>query len=432
MAVVPSARFQPGNYFKSKYLHIVKSDEENAWLFYQLLTGQLYRLDADEKALFDDFMNLNPGSEAFESFVQRGLLVDYDELESLKTKHLRCNEEIFNLMICPTLGCNFDCIYCTETGNKREGLMTAAVMEGVFNYVERNLKSGSFKTLRMEWFGGEPLLGIHIIEKLGGRIKALCDDLKVELETRIITNGYLLNQKAVDILEAQGLDFIEITVDGPKEIHDTLRTLKGGSGTYERIIHNMENIRTRAEIRVNCILSKINKEYFREVVKIIEDIKRKTGNHIYVIAERMMLTAGSREYVRDKVIGYEEYCRLFAEGGGLSVSDMKPKKWRCTGVLKNSFSIDERGNVYKCNAFLGMDEHIVFTVFDEKIRNQKEIDYFLDRSFPGRAECLACKLLPVCMGLCPLDSENSVVCHRLKNYLDAYVRNLAREQLRKC
>jgi uncharacterized protein len=91
------------------------------------------------------------------------------------------------------------------------------------------LAGGSF--FGVTWYGGEPLLGIPVIERLTSKFKEICERKKAEYTAGSI-NGYLFTTKIVKQLLGLGIDFAQITVDGPKETHDSRRPLVGGGQTY--------------------------------------------------------------------------------------------------------------------------------------------------------------------------------------------------------
>ena len=43
---------------------------------------------------------------------------------------------------------------------------------------------------------------------------------------RIMTNGYLLPEKAEGLIKA-GLDYAQVSIDGPEEVHDSIRGVEG-------------------------------------------------------------------------------------------------------------------------------------------------------------------------------------------------------------
>ena len=55
----------------------------------------------------------------------------------------------------------------------------------------------------------------------------------------IITNGLLLTPEMVDRLIPFGLNGIKITLDGDRDTHNQMRPLRGGQGTFDKIIDNV-------------------------------------------------------------------------------------------------------------------------------------------------------------------------------------------------
>ena len=55
----------------------------------------------------------------------------------------------------------------------------------------------------------------------------------------IITNGLLLTPEVVDRLLPFGLNGVKITLDGDRDTHNRMRPLRGGQGTFDRIIENI-------------------------------------------------------------------------------------------------------------------------------------------------------------------------------------------------
>ena len=64
----------------------------------------------------------------------------------------------------------------------------------------------------------------------------------------VITNGLLLTPEVVDRLEPFGLASFKITLDGDQAAHDRMRPLRGGQGTFDRIIENIRRVAHRCNI----------------------------------------------------------------------------------------------------------------------------------------------------------------------------------------
>ena len=91
------------------------------------------------------------------------------------------------LIILPTEKCNFRCSYCYETF--AIGRMQLAVQEAVCRLIASR---DDLDQLEISWFGGEPLLGLPVIRKIGAFAHAFADKYGIALLGSMTTNGYLL------------------------------------------------------------------------------------------------------------------------------------------------------------------------------------------------------------------------------------------------
>ena len=66
----------------------------------------------------------------------------------------------------------------------------------------------------------------------------------------IITNGLLLTEEVVDRLMPFGLKGVKITLDGDRDTHNRMRPLRGGQGTFDRIIENIRRVAGRCGIAI--------------------------------------------------------------------------------------------------------------------------------------------------------------------------------------
>jgi len=106
--------------------------------------------------------------------------------------------------------------------------------------------------------GGEPLL--H--RKVGDFIayakvnKHFCT---------LVTNGWLLSGRVQELCNA-GLDLLTVSLDGPKDIHNSLR----GKGSYERIIAGIETILRQPDRPIILISMAISNMNFDQVERTYE------------------------------------------------------------------------------------------------------------------------------------------------------------------
>ena len=146
-----------------------------------------------------------------------------------------------------TLQCNFACDYCFQGDhgdyNKFAEKMSLETAHGVGDWIERELDALQPEKLTLTFFGGEPLLNLPVDVRrwpsgCGTRDRAR----GVAQSISIITNGLLLTEEVVDRLLPFGLRGVKITLDGDRDTHNRMRPLRGGQGTFDRIIENVRKV----------------------------------------------------------------------------------------------------------------------------------------------------------------------------------------------
>lgn len=118
-----------------------------------------------------------------------------------------------NYIILPTTGCNARCPYCFEENMKIQ-TMTEETANRLIDFICENKGYGS---VRLRWFGGEPLISSNII-------RLICNTLKmrnIEFMSSITTNGSLFTRELVhEAKEQWHLDFVQVSLDGVREDYD--------------------------------------------------------------------------------------------------------------------------------------------------------------------------------------------------------------------
>ena len=89
--------------------------------------------------------------------------------------------------------------------------MSPEVQDDVVSLAERMLDASRSNELSVTWFGGEPLLAPGVVESLSQRLMALMRD-RGSYKASIITNGYLLTQKNIDMLARCKVDSAPATL----------------------------------------------------------------------------------------------------------------------------------------------------------------------------------------------------------------------------
>lgn len=117
-----------------------------------------------------------------------------------------------------TWQCNLSCVYCFEKHKRKDKVMTLETAKGIIMNEFRQFEaSGGKGVLKVEFFGGEPLLNFKLIKELSEWIWE--QDFHLNYILSVTTNGTLLNDemKAWFTKHKQHFRLI-LSVDGTEEM----------------------------------------------------------------------------------------------------------------------------------------------------------------------------------------------------------------------
>ncbi|UCD95056.1 MAG: SPASM domain-containing protein [Candidatus Zixiibacteriota bacterium] len=350
--------------------------------------------DAKEKELVSQLQ--------YGGFVLSG---DFDEREDLTFRHLmnRYDQTTLGLVIAPTMACNMACEYCYEADKK--GRMSAEIVETILDFVEKRARN--LQLVDINWYGGEPLLAMDIIEDITESMQDLAEEYKFTCSSSMISNGYLLTKEIVDKLRELKVSMIQITLDGPARIHNRKRPLKNGRESYDTIVENIKYATTKMAIgmRVNVDKS-FTEDTIAEMLCELKDaeLQDRVGIYFGLLEPATSVCANISESCYNNADFSKEeikFYRLLLEHGFRIEKLPSPVSVFCMSQDVNSFLIDPGGNLYRCFNHVGNREKSMGNI-------KSNIDYnhpnftglfrfnpFLD------GDCKDCAILPVCMGGCP-------------------------------
>jgi uncharacterized protein len=133
--------------------------------------------------------------------------------------------------------CNLDCHYCFYLEKDKlypetpDWAMSDEVLDA---YVHSYTQSQSGNDVYFGWQGGEPtLLGVEFFRRaIALQKKYACGK---SVHNALQTNGVLLDDEWGEFLSKNHF-LVGISIDGPKELHDTYRTDKGGQSTFDQVL----------------------------------------------------------------------------------------------------------------------------------------------------------------------------------------------------
>jgi uncharacterized protein len=136
--------------------------------------------------------------------------------------------------------CNLRCVYCYETFAL--GHMKLELAKGIVALIQKRVERG-LEWLDIEFFGGEPLGAWNTVKYLTGALHEICQRNSVRLLGGITTNSMLLSQDRFEWLAQHGITGFQITLDGPRDIHDVRRVSPHKTGSFDVIWQKLAMIR---------------------------------------------------------------------------------------------------------------------------------------------------------------------------------------------
>ncbi len=424
---------------KPSYFNFVVPATNNDYLLYNTKTTGLVRLDGEDGKFIESLFKedrISPASfPEYESLINelcdKGYFVDHDldEREQLHRiysleKDVYTNDAAdINLTIGTTILCNMGCSYCFEFVKPNKTLKDESVMDGVITYLEDMVAKSpvrKWRKLNVCWYGGEPLINKTAIEKLSPKLLSFCEDRDIEYSAEIITNGLLLDEKGWAVLEKYQVRGVQVTIDGPKEIHNKSRPLLGSDkfGNYDRIMNNLSIMPPSIKLTIRVNLDKkifekfdvllqdlqthgIWPQKFRQVkidvswLRTYEEELKKTEVHGRFEVEEFYYALADVKRLKQR--RFNEW----AEENGFKKAKMK---WElpelqpecATWVSPYSMVIDPEGNIHKCWETIHDEKQGVSHIsqgFDVKAFD-KYSRY--DRYRTSHEKCKDCKFIPIC------------------------------------
>ena len=396
------------NYKKSKYNIVIDYIEEGVLVFNSFTTSLLW---IPNEYWQYDFYNEYVTSE-WEQLIDSGIWIEENrdelcELSSYLKNSVKQVRQDLSITIVPTYLCNMKCQYCFQSDNN-EALMSYEMADRIYSEILPIISK--YKSINIFWFGGEPLLGLKIIEYLSEKLISFCDKNNIVYTANMTTNGTLLTQEVSKKLASLKISQVQVTLDGTD--HDSTRVMKNGSSSYKIII---ENISHAVDFLNIVIRSNVTEENIKSIKDMIDELmgeyglKDKIRFSLYPVSEF--------EGKNAKDCSFRKYCKLEAFSSGfveiihhmmqytdadhIANLNLASSSIPCEAILKDVIAVDAYGDVYKCS--LSMQNQSL-KIGNLKENDLKEILNSGDQngwlSFTWSDDCMDCNILPMCHSGC--------------------------------
>lgn len=281
------------------------------------------------------------------------------------------DERLFELILFPTEKCNFRCTYCYE--DFKVGKMARPVIDGVKALIDHKL--GTIRDLTVQWFGGEPLLAVPVIEEISEHILSrISTRPDVAYRAIMTTNGYLLGPAVYERMVSLGVCHFQVSFDGDEDVHDTTRRTADASGDgFRRIWENLRSIkRSRSSAEVVLRLH-LTAENTRSIQALVERLVCEFGgdDRFWVFFKPVSRLGGPND-ASLPILGEEEAERLKCRLAGTAAPRLQVFNERfdrgpyvCYASKANSLAVRADGTIAKCTVALSDESNRVGRLLED-------------------------------------------------------------------
>lgn len=310
-------------------------------------------------------------------------------------KRSKGDKSLLYIIINPTLNCNFNCWYCYET-HVRKSKISAATIQSIIKYIKIEFDTNSeLKNIRIDWFGGEPLMYKDIIYTFLSDLQEITKNSNVNVVSNFTTNGYLITEKFLDFCQEHHVKRFQITLDGNRMSHNKVKFLKGNHNTYDQILQNIKLcLKKGFEVSVRYNISQKTKIIYQEIISDFSGLAKNEIQNLRFSIHAVWQDSDKLEVLTkvDEIVSkLREHNYICVTPDSCPNTIFNP----CYADKKNQFIVNYDARVFKCTArnfSTSPNEGILLengTI--QWLRKELEKEYIQNST-----GCLSCSIFPIC------------------------------------
>lgn len=463
-----------GNAFRvSDFTHKIQLDDSMCALYNALTLGTVFTEEPVGQTLLAGRVLTDSeivsaagvsGEGFLDALVQQKLIVPLAEGGADLRDLLRVQEALAIpvlgiLYLILTEACNLACKYCfVETGFKQSHefkQMSIKTAKAGVDLFARSLSSGHAPDEpQVILYGGEAFLNTQVLREVVQYIseQRVHGSLPINTSITINSNGTLINDELAQFLARIERLTVAISIDGPRDIHDTARPNKGPGGSFEAALTGYRCLqRFGVPAGVCCTISRYNVEVLPQVARwLVEELG------VNSLGFNLLIEGGNADSAMDKTSEYAQkaasqliYCFEYFREKGVYEDRMMRKVnafvngeiylYDCGGCGRQIVMTPD-GWVGTCQGNLSSKEDFVPLSSDFNPATHPTWERWRYRSPVMIKECRSCVALGLCGGGCPYSARqrtgtiyglDEVFCAHAKATTEFLVRDLYRSMKNK-
>lgn len=357
--------------------------------------------------------------EEIKGLESQGVLFTEDEYEDYITEFKERPTVVKALCLHIAHDCNLACKYCFAEEGEYHGdrsMMSFEVGKQALDFLVEN--SGNRRNLEVDFFGGEPLMNFEVVKQLVAYGRSLEEEHNKKFRFTLTTNGVLLDDEVMEFANREMANVV-LSIDGRKEVHDTMRPTRNGKGSYDLIIDKFKKfakLRAGKSYYVRGTFTHDNLDFSKDVLHLADEGFDQISVEPVVGPEEERYTikeADLPKIMEEYDLLAKEIIKREKEGKGftffhfmidLTGGPCVAKRLSGCGSGTEYLAVTPWGDLYPCHQFVGEDDFAVGTVFDGVTR-QDIVSEFKKTSVYSKKDCRDCFARFYCSGGCSANSH---------------------------
>jgi uncharacterized protein len=343
--------------------------------------------------------------------------------------------------------CNIDCTYCFFLSKEAlypndKHRMSRPTLEA---YIRQLLEAHRTPEVTVAWQGGEPtLMKLEFFEEAVALVEKYRRPGQTVQHT-FQTNGLLLDDAWCAFFKKHNF-LVGLSVDGPRQLHDSYRRDRKGQGTFDLVMKGWRHLRDHGvEFNILCTVNAANEKHGRAVYRFFRDelgakwmqfipiVERASADTLAIAnqgwsdpgaGKKRLLYTQTGDLVTNRSVGSEQYGRflidIFEDWVRRDVGTVYVQMFDVT--LEAYFgrhllcihaptcgygpALEHNGDVYTCDHFVEPGQklgNILETPLRDLVGSAQMRKFGDDKRDTLTQQCRKCEVRFLCNGGCPKD-----------------------------
>lgn len=322
--------------------------------------------------------------------------------------------------------CNLDCKYCYFLSKERlypnsDFRMSETLLE---EYTRQYIEAQQVSEVTFAWQGGEPtLIGLDFY-KQAIHYQQKHNKAGMRIFNALQTNAVTLDDDWCEFF-AQHDFLIGVSVDGPKHLHDAYRVDKGGTPTFDKVMHGIHLLKKHnVEFNILTTVHAVNADHPLEIYRFFRDEVKVHFMQFIPIIERDNDTgyqegdAVTNRSVTAKQYGdfliaiFDEWVRHDVGRTYVQIFDVALAAWTGNNpglcifeeTCGKALALEHNGDVYSCDHYVEPDYkvgNLIDVPISDIVVSDQQVQFGLAKRDTLPQYCHECEVRFVCNGGCP-------------------------------